>query len=134
MDARDSIKIASILERRDYKTGDVIFQQNDLGHTAYIVESGRVEISCVRNGKAVVINTLTKNSLFGEMALIDDAPRMATATATEPTVCALIPAEKFRVKMAEADAFVGALLRIFVNNLRTVTEELVEKSTRNPDS
>ena len=133
MHSRDSMKIASVLERRSFELNDVIFQQNEMGDKAYIVETGRVKMSCIRNGKAVVINVLTKNSLFGEMALIDDAPRMATAVAMEPTVCAVIPAEKFRAKLAEADPFIETLLRFCVNNLRMVTEELVEKSAQDSE-
>ena len=129
----DTMKIANVLERHTYMANEVIFQQDDLGNHAFIIESGRVEISCTGNGKSVVINTLARNALFGEMALIDDAPRMATAVAVEPTVCAVIPAGKFRAKMAKADAFIETLLRFSVNNLRMVTEELVKKSMQVPE-
>jgi CRP-like cAMP-binding protein len=75
---------------RDYKAGDVIFKQGDDAHELFIVQSGKVEIF---QGDRV-LETLSDHGIFGEMALIDSAPRSATAVAI--TDATLIPVSEDR--------------------------------------
>jgi signal transduction histidine kinase len=70
---------------RELKAGDVIFKQGDAGQELFIIKSGKVEI---RIGNRV-LDTLSLGNIFGEMALIDSAPRNATAVAI--TDATLIP-------------------------------------------
>jgi signal transduction histidine kinase len=72
----------------EYKTGDVIFKRGDAAQNLFIIQSGKVEI---RLGNRVV-ETLSDNDIFGEMAMIDFAPRSATAVAISDTT--LIPIGK----------------------------------------
>jgi len=58
---------------RDFKAGEVIFRQGDPARELFIVQSGEVEI---RLGNRL-LETLPQYSIFGEMALIDNAPRSA---------------------------------------------------------
>ncbi len=64
-----------------FNHGDVIFEQGSSGNSMFIVQSGAIEISCLRNGEKVVIALLEQGEFFGEMALIDSQPRSATAIA-----------------------------------------------------
>ena len=75
-----------------YKKGDVIFEQDSPGDTLYIIQSGAVEISRLRDGGKIVIALMGQGEFFGEMALIDDRPRSATATALSRT--RLLPIHK----------------------------------------
>ncbi len=106
------------LERTAFSAGDVIFEQGEPGHCAYVVQKGRVRIDLRREGKWRVLGHV--GGLFGEMALVDRAPRMARATAVAPTACLVIPEAFFVRKFAEADPFVLAMMRIFVNNIRSL--------------
>src|SRR4029077_19658899 len=62
---------------RDFRAGDVIFKQGDTGQELFIIKSGKVEIRIGNH----VLDTLSPSNIFGEMALIDSAPRNATAVA-----------------------------------------------------
>jgi cyclic nucleotide-binding protein len=62
---------------RDFKAGDVIFRQGDPAQELFIIQSGEVEI---RLGNRM-LERLPQYSIFGEMALIDNATRSATAIA-----------------------------------------------------
>ena len=71
---------------RDFKAGDVIFKQGDIGQELFIIKSGKVEIRIGNH----VLDTLSPGNIFGEMALIDSAPRNAAAVAiTDATLIAV---------------------------------------------
>ncbi len=68
-----------------FNVGQEIIRENETGETGYIIESGKVEISKLNQGRKVHIAYLEKGATFGEMSMIDDQPRSATVTALEPT-------------------------------------------------
>ena len=61
-----------------YDKGALICREGDPGDEMYIIQSGAVEVSSVRNGQKVVLTILEKDDFFGEMALLDRNPRSAT--------------------------------------------------------
>jgi len=63
-----------------YNKGDVIFREGDMGDNMYIIQSGAVEISRIKDGVKHVLAILENGNFFGEMALIDSRSRSATAT------------------------------------------------------
>src|ERR1700761_2002637 len=72
-------------ERRTFSRGTTIFKQGERADAAYILESGTVQIFKMVAGKRIVLGNVQKWGLFGEMGLIDDSPRMASAYVTEDT-------------------------------------------------
>ena len=109
------------LERRVYKKGQTIFREGEVGDVAYLLEDGLVTIRKWNGIEEVPIGIIEVGGLFGEMALIDDEPRMASAIAARQSVCVIIPILEFRRKLAKADPLIRALLEIFVKSLRTQT-------------
>ncbi len=71
--------IERILHQRSYKTDEVLFNEGDPGVGMYIIESGRVNISLGKENKLLAV--LSENEFFGEIALLSESPRTATATA-----------------------------------------------------
>jgi len=70
---------------RPYAPGEILFHEGDVGRALFILESGHVEISCKSaSGEMRRIAVLNPGDYFGEMALLDDRPRTATAAAMEP--------------------------------------------------
>lgn len=109
-----------VLDRKTYAEDSPIFRQGDPGNAAYVVQSGEVQIWVSEKGEKRVLGVVKAGGIFGEMALIDNSPRMASATATKPSVCIVIPDRLFQDKMNQADSFIVALLRIFCSNIRSM--------------
>jgi len=112
------------IERKVYYAGDRIFKEGEPGDRAYIVERGMVEIYKLTDGKEVVLGTVNKGGIFGEMALIDNAPRMAAARSVQQTTLVVITRDTFESKLAKADPFMRGLINIFVKNIRRMGQEL----------
>lgn len=103
-----------------YSAGDIVFQEGDFGAEAYLVESGTVEIrkTVASDPDGCVLGALEKGAIFGEMALVDDYPRMANAVCTQDTTLRIIPVDVFENKLQQSDPFIRALVRVLVRNAR----------------
>ncbi len=110
-----------ILERRGYGPGDVIFKEGSRGDCAYLVKNGSIEIYKTIDDKEKILGAIGKGGIFGEMALIDDTPRMGSSRAVEVTQLVVISRMMFNRKLEKADPFIRGLLNIFADNIRRIT-------------
>jgi len=94
-----------------FQTGEVIFRRGQKGDHAYLIRDGQVEISTDQGGKKVVIANLGPGEVFGELALISQQPRTATAIATQATTAAVISTEHLQSAISNADPLLQTLLR-----------------------
>jgi CRP-like cAMP-binding protein len=94
--------------------GEVVFEEGQSGDCMYLVREGEVEI---RLG-GEVLETVGPNSFFGEMAIIDQAPRSATAIAK--TACTLTPInqKRFMFMVQQTPFFAIRLLKEMSNRVR----------------
>ena len=69
-----------------HSVGETLIREGDLGETAFIVHEGQVEIRKDIGGKIVPLATAGPGDTIGEMSMIDDTPRSATAVALTPVV------------------------------------------------
>jgi CRP/FNR family transcriptional regulator, cyclic AMP receptor protein len=93
----DLAMLASTLRTRRYRRGEVIFHQGDPGDALHIILTGRVKISSPSDsGVEAILTTLRPGEFFGSLALLDGAPRSASATAVEATETVILPRDRFR--------------------------------------
>lgn len=114
------------MEMCSFAEGEVIFKDGDNGGCAYVVQSGSVEITKDADGHNVVLGTIRDAGMFGEMSLIDNAQRMATATAAEDTECIIIPKKEFQHNLRGTPPFVTLLVHMLIKNVRSVSDQLVK--------
>lgn len=89
----------SLLEREVFYAGQSVFREGQEGHKAYLIESGEIELTRHHEGKSILVAAVGPNTLFGEMAILDSAPRMATATAITDVVCIAVRRDRFENKI-----------------------------------
>lgn len=78
-----------------YEPGEVVFRQGEPGDCAYFVRDGAIEVVQSADGTDKVIAKLNSGELFGEMALINSAPRNATVRAVSKTTLAVLGKQNF---------------------------------------
>lgn len=109
-----------VYDRLVFYPGDEIFTEGEEGNWAYLVQSGKIEIVKHKpDGSTIRLALLGPGKVFGEMALIENQPRMATARAILESVVILISAEVIQEKVSKTDPLVRALLQNFSDNLRS---------------
>lgn len=99
----------------DYKAGETIFEAGaDSNSTLYAVREGSVEI--VLNGE--VIDTIEEGFFFGEMSLVDSAPRSATARAKTDAKIVPVDRSRFLFLVHETPTFALQVMHVMAERLR----------------
>lgn len=103
-------KMAAIFEEHQYKQGEVIFSQGEVGDSLYLIRKGFVEVIAEREGGPSGGRTLVNlgpGQSVGEMALVDQGPRSATVRAADAnTVVASVSRAAFE-QLCESDTAIG---------------------------
>jgi CRP-like cAMP-binding protein len=99
---------------RTYNRGDVIFREGDAGEEMFAVQQGWVDLSVGGN----VVETVAPGGIFGEMSLIDGAPRSATAVAGEGCRVVAIDAKRFDRLTKDTPDFTLSVLRVLSHRIR----------------
>jgi diguanylate cyclase len=102
-----------------FQNGDVIFREGDPPGTAYLIESGKIEVSICQGEARIVLSFLGAGDLLGEMAVLDDAPRSAQARAIETSVLTPIKSDQIHERLNEADPIIRALMGNLLHRYRS---------------
>jgi EAL domain-containing protein (putative c-di-GMP-specific phosphodiesterase class I) len=104
--------------KKIFKKGDTLLREGERGESAYVLESGSVEILILRDGALIQIGTRGPGSIIGEMAMIDDQPRTATIRALEDCHVLEISREDFSRRVDAADPILKMVMRIIMARYR----------------
>jgi CRP/FNR family transcriptional regulator, cyclic AMP receptor protein len=111
-------------ERLKYDSGQVMFNAGDSADAAYIVIDGTVEISVPTPSGPIVVNTLSKNEILGEIAIFGEVPRTATAKALTKLETLKISKELFIKVIRENPDAAIELIKILAGRLANTTSQL----------
>jgi CRP/FNR family transcriptional regulator, cyclic AMP receptor protein len=100
---------------RDFKAGEVIFKEGDPGTEFFVIQSGKVDIQLGNRW----LGTLGDHDIFGEMALIDPAPRSATAIAKTDAKLVPVGEKQFLFLVSRTPHFALNVMRTLARRLRT---------------
>jgi CRP/FNR family transcriptional regulator, cyclic AMP receptor protein len=127
LDAAALERVATGVRTRRFRRGEVIFHAGDPGDALFIIVSGEVKISLpAETGDEAILATLRAGDVFGELALLDGAPRSATATALIATESVILPRDRFRELIATEPPVRDALLASLATELRRLTTHVEE--------
>jgi CRP/FNR family transcriptional regulator, cyclic AMP receptor protein len=119
--------VALPLRRRRFRKNEVIFHQGDPGDALHIVAAGAVKIVLPSaEGEEAIIATLRPGDFFGELALLDGAPRSATAVALESCETMALPRAAFHAVLDRDPGLRDALLAGLAHELRRLTSHVEE--------
>ena len=104
----------------DYKAGDVIFEEGMRGETMYVVRDGLVHI--MHNEQ--VLETCDVGDFFGEMALLDEEKRAASAVAKTDCEVFEVTRERFEKMVADQPSFALQVMSKMADRIRHITQVL----------
>jgi len=107
-----------------YARGATLLKQGDYGDSAFLIMSGLVEVFRDERGAKKTLAQLGAGNVVGEMALIDPAPRLASAVAVETTVAKRITMRVLDKALDAAPPLARYLLQTFIRNIRTGTDAM----------
>ena len=122
-----------MINMRQYEAGEVIFTENDVGETAYVIERGRVEVLKNVDGTNIHIAYIGAPEPFGEMGMIDEKPRSATVVAVEKTLVRELHRDDFVQDLEAHPALAVTLLKVLFERLREADSTIVQIYRSHPD-
>lgn len=120
--SRDQIKVlGGYAVRHRFAAGDTVFCHGDEGDRAFFLASGRMDvlIDIPGSGRRRRLSSLARGTFFGEMGLIDGAPRSATVVATERSVCFSIDWARFDELQQRQPELVHLMMRTLTRQFAT---------------
>jgi len=120
--------VLSSSRRLEMVRGDVLFNEGDAPGSLHVVLSGRIAIvmSAESDSRESVVALMDAGDLFGELGLLDEGPRSATARALEPTVVLEVPYDAVRTLFDDEPRLVWNAARMLANRLRVMDEVLAD--------
>ena len=115
----------SAITKESYKAGSFIFREGDVESHFYIIESGEVHIvTGDKVGQKIIVAKLRNGDSFGEFALIDKAPRTASALAKTDINIMRISEEGYQTIMSELPIWASCMLKSFSTRILAMNDTL----------
>jgi len=118
-------RLAEHVRQRVYPAGTVVVNEGDEAHGMFIVDSGALKVFVTEeNGKEVTLSLLGSDDYFGELALLDDAPRSASVITIERSTLLQISRADFIEVIASNPASMQIIVRNLVGRVRELTDNV----------
>src|SRR5437867_8284469 len=121
----DIASLARLTSRRSCPKDTVVFFENEEGDSLFCIVDGRIKVTILGDdGREVILSVLGRGDFFGEMALLDNEPRSATAIAVEDTELLSLHRNDFQSVLADNRSIMSALIRILTARLRRANHQI----------
>ena len=121
----DIASLARLTSRRTCPKDTVVFFENEEGDSFFCIVDGRIKVTILGDdGREVILSVLGRGDFFGEMALLDNEPRSATAIAVEDTELLSLHRNDFQSVLADNRSIMSALIKILTARLRRANHQI----------
>ena len=117
-DASFGVLTGNNIAARPLKAGSVIFREGEEAHELFVIKSGQVRIQIGNR----TITELSADDIFGEMALIDNEPRSATAVAVTDVELVAVSEQQFLFLVSQTPYFALKVMRALAQRLRATNK------------
>jgi HEAT repeat protein len=118
--------VADLLEEMEVSENETIFNKGEQGDSMYIIVDGKVRVHTEER----LLNYLGESDVFGEMALLDPEPRLASVTAVEATHLFRLDQAPFYELMAERPEVATGIIRVLTGHLRNRVQDIAQLQAR----
>jgi CRP/FNR family transcriptional regulator, cyclic AMP receptor protein len=115
-----SVLTGNDIQSRSLKAGSVIFREGDEANELFVIKSGQVRIQIGNR----TVTELGQDSIFGEMALIDNEPRSASAIAITDVELVPVSEKQFLFLVSQTPYFALKVMRVLAQRLRVTNKTL----------
>lgn len=118
--------LAFTSERVTFRSGEVLFDQDEMGTSAYIILCGETEVVVRGPNGPVIVDTVGSGEVVGEIAILCDVPRTATVRARTQVEALCISKDLFFRMLAEFPQIAVEIMRVLAHRLEKTTARLME--------
>jgi len=120
----DITSLAQLATRRHSAKDTVVFFENEEGDSFFMILEGRIRVTILGDdGREIILTILGPGDFFGEMALLDNEPRSATAIAAEDTELLCLHRSDFQ-KIATKRSITAGLIKVLTQRLRRANHQI----------
>jgi CRP-like cAMP-binding protein len=119
---------------REFPPGTVIFREGDVGNEMYVIQSGKVNITKKVRDVEKVLVTLAAGAFFGEMAIINQKPRSASAVVVEDARLLVIGPKTFETMIRSSSEIAVRMIKILAQRLQDADEQIENLMLRDHNS
>jgi CRP-like cAMP-binding protein len=121
----DIASLARLAARRNYPKDTVVFFENEEGDFFFTIVGGRIKVTILGDdGREIILSMLGPGDFFGEMALLDNEPRSATAIAVEESELLSLHRTDFQSVIGDNPAISNALIKVLTARLRRANHQI----------
>jgi CRP-like cAMP-binding protein len=121
----DIASLSRLSTRRRYPKDTVVFFENEEGDSFFMILDGRIKVTILGDdGREIILTVLGPGDFFGEMALLDNEPRSATAIAVEDSELLSLQRADFQTVLAENTAITSPLIKVLTARLRRANHQI----------
>lgn len=125
-------EVASSGLQKEFPADTMIFSEHEPGHDLYIIQQGKVKITKIINNQEVLLAVLQPGDIFGEMALLENKPRSASAIAYGDAVLLAVNKQNFNSMVIAKPQLANKLIQLLSERIWTAYKQLENLMLKDP--